>query len=290
MNSINVLQSAKNKLIAIKTVHHGKNGATIFAIVKDQEHSKRRALRIVKPSSSITKAFIDNLRTIQNDQNHPLVSICEHDQAISWYAMGWLQGYNASYMIANHYPNGFPPFLVFQVLEQIYRAEVHPLKRGLCHVDLQNGENIMLRPWGSYGGRLVPKVTLIDYSGIKPFEPYEAGHVLEEFIYLARRMTGGEMRVPDYYRRRRGSIKEHRADPLREADLFYEYVATWTWRGNQTLDSFWDYNKTGLRVSAWVDELMDDGLLQELHGWLSRRRVSDEEIAAGVETGGLDVI
>jgi hypothetical protein len=64
MNPINVLQSAKNKLIAIKTVHHGKNGATIFAIVKDQEHSKRRALRIVKLSSPITKTFIDNFKAI----------------------------------------------------------------------------------------------------------------------------------------------------------------------------------------------------------------------------------
>lgn len=294
MASMNLPQSAKDQLIIIKTVHHGKHGATAFAILKGKEHANRRALRVVKPGSLITKALTDSLKAIQDDNTYPLTKILEHDQdmQVSWYTMTWFQGYNVSYMIANHYSNGFPPFLVFRVLNQVYSAEQRLQERGLCHVDLRNGENVMLRPWSAYGESLVPKVTLIDYSGVKPYETFEAGHVLEEFILLARRMTGGERRVPDHYRRIRGE-RGGKAYPDRfliEVATIYDYVATWVWHGNQMLKSFWDHNQTGLRVSALVDEMMDKGMLEELTGWLSRPKVLEGEIVAGVAAGGLNVV
>jgi hypothetical protein len=93
MASINVPQSAKDHLTAIKTIHRGSHGATVFAIVKNQPQgvTMREALRIVNSNSCITKGFVDKLKAIQDDASTRLVRILEHDADLTCYAMPWFR-------------------------------------------------------------------------------------------------------------------------------------------------------------------------------------------------------
>ncbi|KAH5566779.1 hypothetical protein HBI26_168120 [Parastagonospora nodorum] len=289
MASINMPQSAKAQLIPIKTVHRGKHGATVFAILKNKPNQEHRALKIITKSKLgfVTKAFFDNLKAIQGQTGHPLTRVYEHDADLTWYTMSWVKGYHVSYLLGNHYTNGFPPFLLFRVLDQVFHAEQHLQKNGLCHVNLRNGENIMLRA----GGHVMPYITLIDYSAVETYTVNKAGQGLEEFIMLARRMTRGETKVPDYFRRVRGG-GPFKDVPLAEADWFYKYIAHWKWDGKQTLDGWWEgsEDQIGTRLMADVSELKDDGMVTEVMEFLKMPKVSEEEIATGKVSGGLDVI
>jgi hypothetical protein len=284
MTLINIPQSAKDQLIPIKTIHQGEHGATVFAILRNQPKGEQRALRIVDRAHSkiMTKAFIDNLKAIQAQSNYPLARLYEHDENLTWYAMNWVKGYHVSYLLGNHYTNGFPPFLLFRVLDEVFRAEQHLQERGVCHVNLRSGECIMLRA----GGHIMPYVTLIDYSSVEPYTSNKVGQILEEFIMLARHMTQGQTKVPDYFRRVRGG-RTFKDVPLAEADWFYNYVAHWRWDGKQSLTSFWENGRDqiGIRMSADVFELKDNGLLEELIVWLKRPKVSEEEFKAGKTSG-----
>jgi serine/threonine protein kinase len=79
--------------------------------------------------------------------------------------MSWVKGCHVSYLLDNHYTNSFPPFLLFRILDQVFKAEQHLQARNLCHVDLRCRENIMLRG----GGHTMPYITLIDYSAVEPY-------------------------------------------------------------------------------------------------------------------------
>lgn len=208
MTSINMPQSAKAQLIPIKTVQRRKHGATVFAILKNKPDQERRALMIVTKAKPrfVTKDFFDNLEAMQGQTSHPLARVYEHDTDLTWYTMNWVKRHHVSYLLGNCYTNGFPPL------------------NGLCHVYLRSGENIMLRA----GGHVMPYITLIDYSGVEKYAVNKAGQVLEEFIMSARHMTLGETKVPDYFRRVRGS-RSFKDVPLAEADWFYKYIAHWKW-------------------------------------------------------------
>jgi len=282
-------RSARAQLVPIKEVHRGKHGATVFAILKDKPSEEQRALMIVTKGKPrfMTKDFLDDLKAIQGQTSHPLARVHEYDADLTWYTMSWVKGHHVGYLLGNCYTNGFPPFLLFRVLDQIFQAEQYLRTNGLCHVGLRGGENIMLRG----GGHVMPYTTLIDYSNVEKYAANKAGQVLEEFIMLARCMTRGETKVPDYFRRVRGG-RAFEDVPLAEADWFYRYIAHWKWDGKQTLAGWWEgkENQIGIRLSANVFELKDDGMVAELMGWLKTPTVSDEEIAAANVSGGLDAI
>jgi hypothetical protein len=137
---------------------------------------------------------------------------------------------------------------------------------------------------------IVTKVTLIDLSAVEPYASNKLGHVFEEFALLARALTAGADKVPEHYRRVRSGTKIFKAVLLAEADWFYKYVLYWKWNGVQTLESLSDWDQMGLCPSADVWELLDQGMSDELTGWLSVSKVSDAEIAESMASRGLDVV
>jgi serine/threonine protein kinase len=284
-------QSAKDLFTPIKQTRHGKHSVVVLAILKDTLDTDltRRALKIHNPDRTprITTALIEDLRSIQNDMNHPLVKSFEYDPDLTWYAMSHARGHSVAHLLANYYLTGLPPYLVFHVLRKIAAAQQHLQDRELCHLDLQDGSNIML-----YTPRLnaVPLMTLVDYAGINTYTEARDREILQQFIGLARSMMRGEKRVPAHFRRRR-SGNAFNASELAEADEFYNLIAEWRYNGKQTVKSLWDGpEQWGLRLSAMVSELLDESLVEELTGWLSSSKVSDEEMKTIVARGGMAVV
>jgi hypothetical protein len=56
----------------------------------------------------------------------------------------------------------------------------------------------------------------------------------------------------------------------------------------QTLNSLWEEKQLGLRLSALVGGLLDEGLAEELRKWLTRPIVDAGEIERVADEGGLD--
>jgi hypothetical protein len=295
--------SAWGQFTSIKAMHRSERGVIVFAILKNTGQSlddarSHRALRLVNTSKAqrVTKTIIESLKAIQHDTGHPIARVFEYDPNMIWYTMSPIQGLTVGHLLGNMYTNGLPPCLVFRVLDQYMSAQKHLQERSMCQIEARGGSNIMLSIHQS--NHIVPKVTMIDYSSIMTYSgrPGQDKVLVEDFIDLARTLTQGHRRVLDHYRRTRDGETFERKDELLEpdwdsllmADWFYSYVARWSWNGVQTLRSLWEEEQLGLRLSALVEELLDEGLAEELRRWLTRPIVKAEEIERVANGGGLD--
>jgi hypothetical protein len=141
------------------------------------------------------------------------------------------------YLLGNMYTNGFPPFLVFRVLDQYMRAQWYLQERKMCQIEVRGGANIMLSIQNN-PNHIVPKITIIDYTSIMTYSshPGQDKVLVEDFIDLARSLTQGHRRVLGHYRRTRNGETFERNDELvkpdwdslKMADWFYSYVARWS--------------------------------------------------------------
>jgi hypothetical protein len=271
--------SAWGQFTSIKAMHRSGKGVIIFAILKNTGRSlddvrSHRALRLVNTSKihRVTKALIESLKAIQDESNHPIARVREYDEQVIWYAMSPIRGLTVGYPLGNMHTNGFPPFLVFRVLDQYMRAQRYLQERKMCHIESRGGANIMLSVQKS-PNHIVPKITMIDYTSMMTYSghPGQDKVLVEGFIDLARSLTQGHRHVLNHYRRTQNGGTFERKDELvkpdwnslKMADWLYDYIARWGWNGVQMLDSLWEEKQLGLRLSALVGELLDEGLADE---------------------------
>jgi len=287
--------SAAQQFILVKQIATGRQGTLFLAYLKQDtiDASCRRALWITpSPNSNrTTSARVQQLKAIQQNGSHRLARAHEHDpnNFMSWYTMDYISGYNAQSLMSVYvdYAKGFPPYLVAHILREVIQAQQHLRTGGLCYVDLQNGRNIMLH---SNKSASIPKVSLIDFVGSRAYTAVEDRNILEEFMGLARTLTKGEGRVPNHFRTPRGSGQE----PFEQKRLiamngFYAWVAGWKYLEQQTLEKL--YNKWYNLLGAWMGELYDEALWEQLHERLmvpvvARKEIEDVLVESGVQLNG----
>jgi serine/threonine protein kinase len=254
MAPIAIPASFKESHITIKVLERTKDSILIFSLLKTAPTTgapRKRALKIVtNQPPHIDRTFITMLRSIQTQSNHPLVPILDFDTTsdyVRWYTMRFLNGLNIAHLLGNYYPNGFPPFLVFRVLDQISKAEEHLKERGLCYVNLEEGDNIMLHMRET---AVVPTVTLVGYQGVKKYEESRDRAIFTYFMRLAKRMTNGEKRVPEFYRKMRGG-EELPSGSSGNADELYEMIAGLSGRRESACRSSWRRTCGESRYVRW---------------------------------------
>lgn len=275
---------------AIKVLERTRESILIFSLLKTAPTTgapRKRALKIVtNQPPHIDRTFITMLQTLQVQTNHPLVPILDFDTTgdyVRWYTMRYINGLNIAHLLGNYYFNGLPPFLVFRVLDQIAKAEEHLKERGLCYVNLEEGHNIMLHMRDT---AVVPKVTLVGYQGVKKYEESRDRAIFTYYMRLAKRMTAGATKVPDFFRRERGG-EELPSGSLGNADELYEMIAGFEWEEGMSLQKFMEKDMWGVKICALVGELLDEGMAEELQMWVMRPVVKAEELHVGMQGGEL---
>lgn len=293
MAPITIPASFKDTHKAIKVLERTKDSVVIYSITKDPPtggQSRCRALKIVtNQPPHIDRTFITLLKSLQVQSNHPLVPILDHDDSehyVHWYTMKYLNGINVAFLLGNYYPNGFPPFLVFCVLDRLAKAEEHLKERGLCYVNLEDGHNVMLhmRPTA-----VLPTVTLVGYQGVKKYEESRDRAIFTYFMRLAKRMTCGDKKVPGFFRRERGG-EDLPSGSLLYADYLYGVIAGWEWEDGMTLKGFMEDDMWGIKICALAGESLDEGMAEELQTWLMRPTVKAEELHEMMQGGGLEEV
>lgn len=136
---------------------------------------------------------------------------------------------------------------------------------------------------------IIPNVTLVGYQGVKRYDASRDRAIFTYFMDLAKSMTRGERKVPDFYRRVRGG-EEFPSGSLKDADRVYKFVADFEWREGYMLKRFFEEGMLGVKICALVGELFDGGMAEELQVWIRRPVVKEEDIERGVVSGGLEEV
>ncbi|KAF2029723.1 hypothetical protein EK21DRAFT_112597 [Setomelanomma holmii] len=280
-------QSALDRFLLIKWIGDGKDGDVYLTVSKPspKDPNTRRALKVLGSMSTVEKSFLESLQKAQDDPDYPVVRLCEYDEKeMGWYTMAMVPGIDIHELLQRRYPSGFPPYLVLKVLEHVYKAQRYLHQKGWCHRDIQTGVNIMLHkdsPTSPF------ELTLVDYDGIKAYNPDGENICLQNFYMLASEMTKYATRVPKEHRKPHDRSGFEQND-LRKADHFYDTFVKGrhTLYGEfETVEGFWSAH--GGELERLAGALKDEVVDQELQEVLSVPKVMEEDISRVITQGGL---
>lgn len=212
----------------IKEIGEGKDGKIYLAASKTnpRDVASRCALKIRTHRSEkvarMNVTQLEQLRHSQNTPSHPIAQIIEWDMAVKpdWYTMVYSPDRSVRDILDAHYPEGMPPFLVFHILNQTYKAQMYLQQCELLHEDLREGENLLLE---SLGPKTCSRVMFIDYESIKHWLNRRYSDYLDDFIDLAKLLTGqreGAGSIPKRYQRRQSAAAFDEADLARAKEIY----------------------------------------------------------------------
>jgi hypothetical protein len=273
--------SAAALYLPIKHIGGGKDGS-IYLAVRKYQPTVRVALKIISGDAfGVMKAnILSDLKAMQtkNIDTHPIAHILDYPPTLSWVSMNVVTGCSVEQLLDSIYKvDGFPPSLFCHVLKEVVGAQLYlgHQEHPLCHMDLSQGGNIMLRP--SSGHFL--RVTLVDFGAIKPWSEERA---LFTTVKLARKMTGKRDRVPTQYRRKAGFD----AEALRDADAVYEGIET-CWKAMHEywlLDLWEEIEEKVERARVGLVDKEEAGVWNSV---LGREVFGEEEVESLTRGGGL---
>jgi hypothetical protein len=185
----------------IKVLWRGKDGTAFIALPRDKEQAtarERRAslivLKIVTGDQigALTIETLERFKQLPQDDAAaaaPLVRVQEYNEdPLNWYTMDLVPGMTA-YSLLAHYDKALPPFLMFHLFVEVYRAERFLFAHGLCHRDQSTGGNAVLRSDVEVAGGL-PAVTLIDHGDIYEYTENRAYPVCRQVMGLMKTVKG----------------------------------------------------------------------------------------------------
>jgi hypothetical protein len=105
--------------------------------------------------------------------------------------MDFVQGRSVEELLQGTYKDDvMPPILTFHILIKIVRAQQHLRNHRKCHIDLKQGEDVILSadsdsPWLS--------VTLVDVAGVQNWQDHKTK---KHLVVLARNTMGRMQSIP----------------------------------------------------------------------------------------------
>ncbi|KAF2243088.1 hypothetical protein BU26DRAFT_570493 [Trematosphaeria pertusa] len=295
-----VPMSAFEKYLPLKIIGKGDDGIILLAIERKGAVPARTtvkiensapalraqlvALKVVDPEKRgiVTSRFLDQLKSAQNDPEYPLASFLDNDPGLAWYTMSYVSGLSVQQLLVTS--GLLPPFLLFHVFVQLCQAQFHLKTRGLCHIDLKQGGNVILRPGEDEGG--LPDVILVDFGGVKSYNASRDWKICEHVLFFVSRAAGGQRRVDG------GGRAVASETDVGQADQFLEYVHAyvesgveerWTW----SLEVVWE--KWGGIAKHLGEAFRDDRVVRELETVLREPVIGNGELQECIGRGGLEL-
>jgi hypothetical protein len=103
---------------------------------------------------------------------------------MTWYAMSAIIGFTIIYLLKNMYTNGFPPYVVFRLLDQYMRA--------MCQTEARVEETVIL---SMHGYNVMPKIKMVDCTSIMVYNGQHTGKdkvLVMDIMNGAREIMQGE--------------------------------------------------------------------------------------------------
>ncbi|KAF2824161.1 hypothetical protein CC86DRAFT_51200 [Ophiobolus disseminans] len=281
--------NANRLFVSVEQIGGEINGTVTLAHLRGQPigSPNRRVFKVLATPNQdlIYPAPIKDLKAIQQDPSHLCAYIYECDENEEWYTMEHVRGCNVARLLGHYHNAQLPPWLVFDILTPLIRGLLHLQEKGLCHIELEDGDNVMVHNSASTS---LFQVKLIGFEGVAVYDRSQDITVLEQVMALAKLMTGGKKKVADVYRRGSGG-EPFGEKALEEAEHFYKLIAGKRYLGKfryRTLRELW--NALSPQMVSVSAALKDDAMEEELRTILAMEVVGHYQIESAITRDRMD--